>query len=315
VAHIDPKLASAIDEEAHDHLSDQQIARLPLYEVVRRFGGAAAAQVDLKRTWDTRGDNSPPSKGPGGVIDKQFPISGYESYSQCVEGLVNDLSLDRTNAENECATHFGGAETSSDAGKKTAAANRKKAGEIIRNETKSHYARVCEKGKSCSAETRQKHIYKLVNAGYALAAATREVDSILSGTTGGNHLLQTTKQNSRTLQVHNASVNNSETIPSWIVVSGGDTSHIVNTSSSRIRSAKEEQQNAMYNYMMARQINHPDSTNATPYNEEMEKMIREHAEYRNDIAEILYQRKIKSGAIKKPDPYEGKPALAICAGY
>ena len=77
----------------------------------------------MKRSYPQRGDNSPASKGPGGVIDKQFPVSGYENYSQCVEGLVNDLSLDCTSAENECATHFGGAETSSGAGKKTA--NRK----------------------------------------------------------------------------------------------------------------------------------------------------------------------------------------------
>jgi hypothetical protein len=93
----------------------------------REYGdisGSEKKNADLKRSYNQRGDNSPVSKGPGGVLDKQFPISGYETYSQCVEGMINDLSIDRSRAETECATHFGGAETSSDVGKKTAAAKR-----------------------------------------------------------------------------------------------------------------------------------------------------------------------------------------------
>ncbi len=136
VAKLEPKLASAVCDEAHEHLSDHTIAGMSLHGIIRDFGGAAAANVEmkqaaypeeLKRTYPETGSNSPRSteKSNTGKPDIKVPVSGYESYSQCVEGMINDLSVDRSRAETECATHFGGAETSSNAGKKTA--NRKTA--------------------------------------------------------------------------------------------------------------------------------------------------------------------------------------------
>jgi hypothetical protein len=155
-------------------------------------------------------------------------------------------------------------------------------------------------------------------------------------TVSGNHLLQTVKT-SKTLQVHNAA-NRTDIImdsikigqsarakdgsdiepevPAWAqTMIGGPPNLIKSSSTNRIKSASEQQKDQMYAYMRAKQITHRDDVNGVPYNEEMEQLIHERGEYLNDIAEILDNRKIKSGKVeKKPNRYEGVPAWAICSG-
>jgi hypothetical protein len=139
-------------------------------------------------------------------------------------------------------------------------------------------------------------------------------------TVSGNHLLQTVKT-SKTINVHSTANNDwitygqnarskdgsdiePEEIPAWSMVQiGGPPNLIKSSSTNRIKSASEQQKDQMYAYMRARQISHPDDVNDVPYNAEMEQLIHERGEYLNDIQDILENRKIKSGAVKKPvDP-------------
>ncbi len=117
VAKLDPHLAHAICEESHDHLSDYNIAKLTLPEVIHRFGGTAAANVDMRKASDSGfQDNSTNSKGPGGVPDKQFPFSSYgDSYDSCVVSLSKITNSEV--AKEECARTYRGIPPD---GKKTA---------------------------------------------------------------------------------------------------------------------------------------------------------------------------------------------------
>jgi hypothetical protein len=108
----------------------------------------------------------------------------------------------------------------------------------------------------------------------------------------------------------NASVSPNE-VPYFVTVSGGDTSHLIDTSVSRIKSAKEEKDDAMYNYIITQQMgNHKDSVNYVPPNIEFEEMIYQKGERLRQAAET---KRLKSGK-KEPDPYEGKPAWYIVSG-
>jgi hypothetical protein len=235
----------------------------------REYGditGSEKKNADLKRSYNQRGDNSPASKGPGGVLDKQFPISGYENYSQCVEGMINDLSIDRSRAETECATHFGGAETSSDVGKKTA--NRKTYPTMK------------------TSKTIQVH-----------NANRRDVlmDSIAIG---------------QGAKAKDGSDIEPE-VPAWSQTMIGGPPNLIK-SSSHIKSAKEEKENAINNYIRFHETQHRDSINYVERDPMMEKLIHEHSEYKADIAEILENRKIKSGKVEKPkDRYSDLPFWAI----
>jgi hypothetical protein len=233
----------------------------------------AAYPEELKRTYNQRGDNSSMStqKGNPGIKDPKYDLSAYGSVDDCVNGPSGLVALGvDSSTALSECQSYFQIDASSDAGKKTA--------KHANQET--YYTSISAAGKHTSS--------------------------------GQKKVFESVKQTSRHINVHNASVEPEIEVPSWAeTMIGGPPNLIKSGSTNRVKSASQQQKDQMYEYMRARQISHPDDdVNGVPYNAEMEQLIHERGEYLNDIQEILYNRKIKSGAVKKPvDP---RPAWLIC---
>jgi hypothetical protein len=105
IAKVKPQLAVIMCDEAQR----LKIASLPLLEIIKRVGGTSAAQLEMKQAANGFQDNSQRSKDPSGsgVPDKTYPVSSYPDKQACISGLINDLNVDPSRAEEECSSQFG----------------------------------------------------------------------------------------------------------------------------------------------------------------------------------------------------------------
>jgi hypothetical protein len=195
---MSPMQASTLCSEAHAHLSPIQIAGLPITEIIRLYGGNAAAQNDMRKAAVSGfQDNNQNSKGPGGVPDKRYPISQYPSKQDCINGLVQNLSIDPDAAERECANQFIGG--------------------------KGNY------GGKWWTSAGSNPINVIIHSGSGNGIAVKNA-SIKNSSERINQKIR--DYYSQTGKSMNASVSNTEVVtPSWIVAANIDTSHLRNATS------------------------------------------------------------------------------------
>ncbi len=254
IAKMSPKQASSLCSIAHAHLSPLQIASLPLPAVMSKFGAEAAAQIDMKNAASDFQDNNQNSKDPSdsGVPDKKYPISQYATKQDCINDLVQNLSIDSQAAERECSNQFG-------PGSGTKGGN--------------WYTSAAPKGNPVPVT---------VHSGSGNRIAVMNASS--------NRINQETRDYySQKGKAMNASVTNSNEVPSWIVATNGNTNHLVNTTSNtHLRGASLDKH---IEYMQA-------------IHEPIAETLSNRAERRNNQARIRNAKK---------EEVDNRPAWAICA--
>lgn len=261
---------------------------MKLYNKLHNGGGGAGAVAQyhvIKSAQDFK-DNSQNSKGPGGkgvVPDKQYAISNYESVDDCINGPTGLVSLgvDTNRARQECESYFGDKLSNSE--QKTVGG-----ASWVTPKIESKPCALMQRGEG----KRLAVANKLKSASERIAAETKARYSQASGKT------------------MNANVN-SNRVPAWVKISNIDVSHLHNaTSTTNIKSAKEEREDGMYNYMITQMGNHKDSVNYVPPNLELENMIYQKGE---GLRQAAQTHRVKSGK-REYNPYSDMPAWYIISG-
>jgi hypothetical protein len=122
----------------------------------------------------------------------------------------------------------------------------------------------------------------------------------------GNKLLVTAKQTSMAIGVHSASVDPEIEIPAWSMTQIGGPPNLIKSNASNIKSASEQKEQAITNYMLMREISHKDGENRVEPNAEMEQLVHERGV---QLAEAAENRRIKSG---KKEPVDDRPYWIRC---
>lgn len=280
IAKMNPKQASFACEEANRL---KIVGKYPLSQIIQKVGPMSAAQYDAWKSARTFQDNSTNSKGPDGkgvIQDKKIPVSSMgDDYDSCVKGLI-DLNVDRSRAEEECSTQYKGTGNRGGKGWTTPQIQYKPNAVVSRGE-----------GRRVLAGT------KLKSASEKINAETRDYYSMTKPTT------------------RNASVTpNSNKVPAWISVSNVDVSHLHNVTTSNIKSAAQQNDDAVYNYIITQEMgNHKDSVGYITPNLDMERLVEKRGRELNTIAAIKENQRLKSAG-KKEDKYGGKPYWAYISG-